>query len=165
LSSAAQVAYARRAFGPDTGAFVRSLVSRLEAAPGQFVALRDPSLPPEAEQPPEIAPFPQRVAVLVDGGTVSAAEVLVLEALRSTRAVVIGEPTAGALDYQSVNVIRLLKDEDRWSLGYPTIVRHPHISPEGRMQGIGIRPDVLVKWSGVGDDYGEVVKILSSLEP
>lgn len=161
LSTPAQIAYARRAFGPDTSAFVRSLVSRMEAAPGQFVPLRDPSRPKEVEPAGEISPRPLRVAVLVDRGTVSASEVLVLEALRSTRAVVIGEPTAGALDYQSVNVIRLSKDENRWFLGYPTIVRHPDIPAAERMQGIGIKPDIVVRWSEVGDAYGKAEEILS----
>jgi hypothetical protein len=160
LSSPAQIAYARRAFGSDTSAFVRSLVARMEAAPGQLVPMRDPALPPEPETAPEVADGPVRVAVLVDGGTVSASEVLVLEALRSTRAVVIGEPTAGALDYQSVNVIRLSKDENRWYLGYPTILRHPRIPAKERMRGAGIQPDAVVRWSEVGDEMKVVERIL-----
>jgi hypothetical protein len=160
LSSPAQVAYARRAFGSDTSAFVRSLVGRMEAAPGQLVPLRDPSQPAGAEPAAEVTERPLRVAVLVDGGTVSAAEVLVLQALRSTRAVVIGEPTAGALDYQSVNVIRLSSDENRWFLGYPTIARLPHFTDVGRMRGRGIQPDVRLRWGKTGDDYRELLRIL-----
>lgn len=160
LSSPSQIAYARRAFGPDTSAFVRSLVARLEAAPGELVPLRDPAAPAAPDSPREVADGPVRVAVLVDGGTVSAAEVLVLEALRSTRALVIGQPTAGALDYQSVNVIRLSPEEDRWFLGYPTIARHAGLLPDEGMRGRGIAPDVVVDWSRVADPLAVVEGIL-----
>ena len=37
LSSDDQIAYARRAFGSDTTAFVRGLVERLRAGPGELV--------------------------------------------------------------------------------------------------------------------------------
>jgi C-terminal processing protease CtpA/Prc len=100
-----------------------------------------------------------RVAVLIDGGTVSASEVLVLKALQSRRAVVIGEPTAGALDYQSVYILRLSPEEGRWFLGYPTITRHAGL-PAGGMRGKGIQPDVMLRWSEVADEYAEVERIL-----
>ena len=77
-----------------------------------------------------------RVAVLVDGGTVSAAEVLVLHALRSTRAVVIGEPTAGALDYQSVQILSLGTGDTRW--------------------GLGIAPQIAVSWDAIPDPIAAV---------
>ncbi len=158
LSTKSQVGYAKRAFGSDTSAFVRSLVQRMEAAPGQLVPLNDPANP-SPETPDSVAPGPVRVAVLVDGGTVSASEVLVLKALQSTRAVVIGEPTAGALDYQSVYLLRLSPGEDRWYVGYPTITRHAGL-PAGGMRGRGIAPDVVVRWNEVEDNYGEALRIL-----
>lgn len=160
LSSPAQIAYARRAFGPDTSAFVRSLVSRLEAAPGTLVPLRDPAAPAEPQAARLLAGQLQRIAVLIDEGTVSASEVLVLEALRSTRAVVIGEPTAGALDYQSVNVVRLSPAEQRWMLGYPTIARSAHLEATSCMRVNGIGPDVYLRWSKQKDEMGKVMGIL-----
>jgi len=152
LSSPAQVRYARRFMGNDTSAFVRSLVARLEARPGELV--------PFSEAPPAIVSGPSvagnwRVVVLVDGGTVSAAEVLVVKALRSTRSVVVGEPTAGALDYQSVQVVPLGTGDPRWALGYPTITAHADLPRRG-MRGTGIQPHVLIDWSTVADPIAEV---------
>ncbi len=141
LSSPDQIAYARTAFGSDTTAFVRDLVQRLTAAPGEFVELPAPPRRPFVDT---TTPGARRVAILVDAGTVSAAEVLVLAGLRSTRVQVFGEPTAGALDYQSVSIVRVLPDESRWLLGYPTITASARL-PEGGMRGRGITPDVRVE--------------------
>lgn len=152
LSSSAQVAYARRAFGSDTSAFVRALLRRMEAAPGQLVPLEDPPSAPPIDASYEGA---WRVAVLVDRGTVSASEVLVLRALRSSRAVVIGEPTAGALDYQSTQIVGLGTGDRRWALGYPTIAAHAELPARG-MRGKGIAPTVRVEWATVNDAYADV---------
>jgi C-terminal processing protease CtpA/Prc len=152
LSSPSQIAYARRAFGPDTSAFVRALVQRLEAAPGHLVPLEDTPSPPPFDASYE---GKWRVAVLVDRGTVSAAEVLVLRALRSSRAVVIGEPTAGALDYQSTQIVGLGTGDRRWALGYPTITAHAELPARG-MRGKGIAPNLRVDWATVPDAYAEV---------
>ncbi len=150
LSSPDQVAYARRAFGPDTSVFVRRLVGALEQSPGELVGLFDPAMPLPRSFLPAPVPGPGRVAVLVDRGTVSAAEVLVKLALESRRATVIGEPTAGALDYQSVNIVRFHPDEPRWLLGYPTIAANARL-PEGGIRGTGIEPEIRVRWESVAD--------------
>jgi C-terminal processing protease CtpA/Prc len=154
LSSPAQITYARRFTGTDTSAFVRSLVARLEANAGSLVPLEEtpPPSPPPAE--PSVAGN-WRVVVLVDRGTISAAEVLVLRALRSARAVVVGEPTAGALDYQSVQVLSLGTGYPRWSLGYPTITAHADLPRRG-MRGKGIQPQVHIDWTTLADPIAEV---------
>lgn len=157
LSSPAQIAYARRGFGPDTSAFVRELISRLEAAPGQLVPLPEsPSRPPDT-----LFVGPDRVGVITDRGTVSASEVLVLAALRSTRAQVFGEPTAGALDYPSVNIVRVHPDERRWLLGYPTLATSAEL-PEGGMRGRGISPDVAVPVGGLWSAIEEIERRLGA---
>ncbi|MBL0937671.1 MAG: hypothetical protein IBJ03_02190 [Gemmatimonadaceae bacterium] len=157
LSSPAQIAYAKRAFGSDTSAFVRSLVQRLEAAPGTLVPLDTTSPTPPRPEPSHAGGW--RVAVLVDGGTVSAAEVLVLRALRSERAVVLGQPTAGALDYQSTQIVSLGTGDRRWALGYPTITAHVDLPARG-MRGRGIMPQQRVDWTKVRDAYAEVERRL-----
>jgi C-terminal processing protease CtpA/Prc len=159
LSSPDQIVYARRAFGPDTSAFVRRLVAAMEAAPGTLVSLFDASTPAPQERP--IMPIygPRQVAVLVDGGTVSAAEVTVQLAKRGGRAVVYGEPTAGALDYQSTSFVRLAPEENRWSLLYPTITASAKL-PAGGMRGVGIAPDVTVRWSTIDDPIAYIVALL-----
>lgn len=155
-SSPAQVAYARRAFGPDTSLFVRSLVSRLEARPGTLVPLEEAPARP-MQEPSHAGAW--KVAVLVDGGTVSAAEVLVLRALRSSRSAVIGEPTAGALDYQSVSIVGLGTGDRRWALGYPTIAAHADLPARG-MRGQGIRPTMPLAWASVRDAYASVERLM-----
>lgn len=77
----------------------------MEAGPGRLV----PAYDGETATILRVTPLdgPWKVAVLTDGGTVSAADVIVLMVLRSTRATTIGERTAGALDYQSTAIIGL----------------------------------------------------------
>lgn len=153
LSSPAQIAYARRFTGNDTSAFVRSLVARMEANPGKLVRMDETPSPPPGSEPS--VPGNWRVIVLVDGGTVSAAEVLVLRALRSSRATVVGEPTAGALDYQSVQIVSLGTGDRRWALGYPTITAHADLPARG-MRGRGIQPQVRIDWSAIADPIAEI---------
>jgi hypothetical protein len=152
LSSPDQIAYARVAFGPDTSVFVRSLVARLAASPGQFVPLDTASTGDDDDDIP-VAEGPRRVGVLIDRGTVSAAEIAVEFALRSTRATVFGQPTAGALDYEQVNIVNLSPAERRWFLGYPTITRDLSL-PKGGIRGKGLQPDVRVDWGRVADPIG-----------
>ena len=157
LSSPAQIEYARRGFGSDTSAFVRELIARLRANPGALVPLPTSA----ANDTPLEEIGPAKVAVITDGGTVSAAEVLVLRALRSTRAVVVGEPTRGALDYQSVNIVRVSPGENRWFLGYPTITASAHL-PRGGMRGTGIRPDVGIPVDGLWDAIRRAEQLLDA---
>jgi peptidase S41-like protein len=166
LSSDDQIAYARRAFGAETTAFVRSLVARLKEHPGELVPLRDPSLPPAQADPREwvVTSGPRAVGVLIDHGTVSASEVLVLTALRSPRATVFGEPTAGALDYQSASIVALSPREHRWYLGYGTITRSRDL-PRGGMRGRGIPPEVHLDLAHLADPVGYVDQALARTRP
>jgi hypothetical protein len=155
LSSPDQISYARSAFGSDTSSFVRSLLERMRAHPGQFVTFEPPGAARPEPKADSIVYGPRRVGVLVDRGTVSASEVLVLRALRSTRATVFGEPTEGALDYQSTAIVRVVPSPARWFLGYPTIARDTLLPLDG-MRGRGIAPQVRVDWANLADPIGWV---------
>jgi hypothetical protein len=162
LSSDDQIAYARRGFGAETTAFVRSLVERLRAHPGELVPIDDPASPPE---PPDsrdwlVTSGPRAVGMLIDRGTVSASEVLVLTALRSRRTTVFGEPTAGALDYQTASIVSISPRERRWFLGYGTITRTRDL-PRGGMRGRGIPPQVPLDLRHVDDPVGYVDRALA----
>lgn len=163
LSSPDQIAYAKQAFGSDTSAFVRSLVSRLEAHPGELVPLADPASPPTPPDPRNwvVASGPRAVGVLTDRGTVSASEVLVVYALQSPRATVFGEPTAGALDYESASIVRLIHGEPRWAVGYGTITRSASL-PRGGMRGKGIQPQVPIDLAKVADPVAFVDSALAA---
>jgi len=160
LSSPDQISYAHWGFGSDTTAFAKSLIRRMGEHIGELVPLRDPQSPAEAVPEDSIIEGNWKVGVLVDRGTVSAAEVLVLQALKSTRAVVFGEPTEGALDYQSTRIIWFSPKERRWGLGYPTITSHATL-PIGGMRGKGIEPDVRLDLSRLRDPIGTVDSMLS----
>ena len=86
---------------------------------------------------------------------------LTLTATREGRAPVIGQPTAGALDYQSVSIVRIHPDHSRWYLGYPTITAHRRL-PEGGMRGKGIAPTIPIDWDRVADP---VAAVLAKLPP
>lgn len=163
LSSPDQISFAKRAFGPDTTAFVRRLVNALEASPGELVPLFDPDQERSPAPDPEPLYGPRRAAILIDGGTVSASEVLVLKARRSARAVVIGESTAGALDYQSTFIVSIHPDERRWYLGYPTITAHGSL-PRGGMRGTGIAPEHPLRWGTVSEPVRAAVEVLREIE-
>lgn len=152
LSSPAQIRYAKRFTGTDTSAFVRSLVARMEARPGALVPLTDVAVVPP---PDSVIEGSWRVVMMVDRGTVSAGEVMVLLGLRSTRAVVVGQPTAGALDYQSTSIVSLGLADRRWALGYPTITAHADLPRRG-MRGKGIAPHVRIDWARIADPIAEV---------
>lgn len=154
LSSPEQIAYIRRIGGDRPAPAIQSLLDRLEESPGRFVAAFPSALPSAT---PAVGDW--RVAVLTDRGTVSAAEILVLMALGSARATTIGEPTAGALDYQSANIVGLGTGDGRWGLGYPTLTAHLDLPARG-MRGRGIPPQIPLDWSGVGDAYAEVERRL-----
>jgi C-terminal processing protease CtpA/Prc len=161
LSSEDQIAYARRGFGPETTAFVRSLVDRLKAHPGELVPLHDPGAPPTSDPHDAVVTTgPRAVGVLIDRGTVSASEVLVLTALRSPRATVFGEPTAGALDYQTASIVSISPREKRWYLGYGTITRAGDL-PRGGMRGRGIPPQVPIDLQRTQDPIAYVDRALT----
>jgi C-terminal processing protease CtpA/Prc len=101
------------------------------------------------------------VGVLTDGGTVSASEVLVLRALSSERATVFGEPTSGALDYQSIQIVRFAPGQTRWYLGYPTIAASADLPAHG-MRGHGIQPQVRLRLASLKDPVGTVLAALAT---
>ena len=79
----------------------------------------------------------------------------------STRVTTFGEPTAGALDYQNVSIVRLLPNERRWFLGYPTITAHPDL-PAGGVRGKGVRPDVRMDLAHEPDPIARVARALAA---
>lgn len=157
LSSPDLMAYVRRMGGAQPSPAVQRLLARMEEHPGRLVNAYDDGV----QTTPSVTPLegPWRVAVLTDRGTVSAAEVTVLMALRSTRAVTIGEPTAGALDYQSTAIIGLGTGDRRWAIGLPTIAAHADLPARG-MRGKGITPQLPLAWANVGDPYATVERLL-----
>lgn len=121
------------------------LVARIQAAePGTLVPFADPG--GEDDPPPATGPAtanPRHVAVLTDRTTVSAAEAFVLKAMRYPKVTLFGEATGGAIDYQTVNVVRFGCADAGLYVGYPTIVGSDRL-PEGGVRATGIAPDVVL---------------------
>ncbi|RJQ06669.1 MAG: hypothetical protein C4551_07845 [Bacillota bacterium] len=102
------------------------------------------------------------VAVLADGGTASAAEILA-HILRRTRqrTWVLGRPTAGAVG----STTRIYRYRDLWAV-FPG---HAYVDPWGdrRLEGTGIVPDRVVAWTaedlcrGKDPDLEEAVRLLT----
>jgi len=157
LSSPDLQAYVRRMGGTQPSPAVQRLLARMDEQPGRLVRAYDDDVPTAPSATPLDGPW--RVAVLTDRGTVSAAEVTVLMALRSARAVTIGEPTAGALDYQSTTIVGLGTGDRRWALGFPTIAAHADLPARG-MRGTGIAPQHPLRWANVTDPYAAVERIV-----
>lgn len=162
LASPELLDYVRRAGGASPSPAVQRLIARMEASPGQLVHAYDDDVATSPRATPLEGNW--KVAVLTDRGTVSAAEVTVLMALRSTRATTIGEPTAGALDYQSTAIIGLGSGDRRWALGIPTITAHADLPARG-MRGKGIAPQIPLDWSSVRDPYASVEQMMRDARP
>ena len=159
LSSPDQIDYVIRSMlGGDTSdPSAKRFLDRLRAHPGQFATFADtldPPSPPAARVSPIYGP--RVVGVLVDHGTVSAGEAFLIQAMRSMRVRTFGQATAGALDYQTVRIVRFLPDESRWRVGYPTITAHPDLPANG-IRGKGIRPDRPVDLARERDPIGRVI--------
>jgi hypothetical protein len=162
LASPELLDYVRRVGGASPSAAVQRLIARMEANPGKFVHAYDDDVATTPRATPIEGNW--KVAVLTDRGTVSASEVTVLMALRSTRATTIGEPTAGALDYQSTTIIGLGTGDRRWALGFPTTTAHADLPARG-MRGKGIAPQFPLDWATVRDAYASVEQLMLDRRP
>lgn len=147
-SSPANIAQFRRWtewYDPDPE-WLTEFLAELERRPGELVELiteDDPTPGPGAVP----APGPDVVALLVDRGSVSAAEAFVLRARRHERVTVFGENTGGSIDYQNVQILPLARPDTGFLLGYPTIASSARL-PDGGFNRTGIAPDVRISATG-----------------
>lgn len=86
----------------------------------------------------------QRVAILTDDACASAAESFIIHSKRSSSKVTtFGSPTAGMIDYTSVNSLPLSSGKQNIYLVYPTSTLHKFIPRHG-FNETGILPDVAI---------------------
>jgi len=84
----------------------------------------------------------ENVAILTDHGSASASESFILHSKRaSSKVKTFGTPTAGMIDYTSVNSLLLNSGKQNILLAYPTSTLHKFIPNQGFNQ-TGIVPDV-----------------------
>lgn len=129
------------------------LVGRIERNPGEVLPFQDPPAEDEVESgaaeaedatgPIPPPPRPERVAILVDELSVSAAEAFLLRVGGSDKVTIFGRPTGGAIDYQNINMVRLACDGSGIVFGYPTLIASDRL-PEGGVNPTGVVPDVAI---------------------
>ncbi len=141
LASAEHLAWLRSLLPADREVppWVTRLQGRMEASPGAVVPYLLPEELPPRWRPDTAYAAPARVLVVVDGGVMSAGESFVLEAMRSPRVTLSGQPKAGVHDYQNTRIVAVGRGDFRYLLGYPTIAGHPRF-PDGGINRTGIRP-------------------------
>lgn len=112
---------------------ILAAIHRMQSHDGQLVEL----FPPSVSQRKAVLPYPRRVAVLVDHGCASSCEDFVLDALQSTKVMVIGsENTAGVHDYG--NIRKAYLPGWRQMMVPTTRMRGP------RIDFVGIKPSVML---------------------
>jgi hypothetical protein len=82
----------------DVMALLREIMEKMEAHKGEFVSIVDDT----TITFDEVKTYPQRVVVLVDGNCASSTENFLLAAMQSEKVTVMGQPTAGVLDYANM---------------------------------------------------------------
>ncbi len=152
LSSPDNIAYFERA--SKEGWAPAGLVDRMRANPGRVVAYDSGAETPDEEV--AAAAGPRRVAILVDGGVVSAGEAFVLSAMRNEKVVLFGENTGGVIDYQSTQIVGIGSCRRLgFGLGVPTVAASDRL-PRGGANAAGIPPDVRIP-RGVRDPVRFVI--------
>lgn len=86
-----------------------------------------------------VQPYPQKVAVLVNGGCASSCEQFVLAARQSKKVTLIGTATAGVLDYG--NMHHMAYPCKKWELGWATS-RSMRIDAGQGIDNVGVAPQV-----------------------
>ena len=130
----------------DNKDYLRGVIAQMQAAqPGQLVNVTKD----ESVTLPEVRSFPKKIVVLVNGECASSAEQFLLGAMQSRKVTVMGQPTAGILDYANVRdvVLPCLP----FTLHYATS-RSRRVDLGKGIDNVGIQPNVLL---GADKDWVE----------
>lgn len=96
---------------------------------------------------PSPLPTPAKVAVIINGRCSNTAEQFLLEAVQSKKVKLFGAPTAGALDYANVNVVKFAAPD--FSIDYP-VTRSRRVAIGQGIDNKGIQPEVKVDFQAAG---------------
>ncbi len=117
--------------------FIQQTIAAMKGHLGQVIAVT----PDRVATLREVRPFPQRVAVLVDGDCASTTEQFLLEAVQSSKVTLMGRHTAGILDYS--NVREQSFDCLPFTLHYAT-TRSRRIDQGKGIDNVGIQPALVL---------------------
>ncbi|WP_255991333.1 S41 family peptidase [Chitinolyticbacter albus] len=133
---------------PDLVAYIKSLVTLLRQHPGEMVSMsEEPSMTTTVTVTSH--PSPERTWIIADRKVGSSAEQFLLAARQSARVTLLGEPSAGILDYGNVRPFPL--PCGRRTLFMPTS-RSSRIDQGAGIDGIGIPPDHPLSAAVLADD-------------
>jgi len=131
---------------------IQNTITAMKGHLGQLIAVS----PDRVATLREVRPYPQRVAVLIDGDCASTTEQFLLEAAQSSKVTLMGRHTAGVLDYS--NVREQPFDCLPFTLHYAT-TRSRRIDQGKGIDNTGIQPAVVL-----GDDVDWVEAAKKYLE-
>lgn len=112
------------------------VISQMKENPNQLVNIVNDT----TETMQEIYEYPKKIAVLIDKDCASSTEEFLLTAKQSQKVVLMGEPTAGVLDYSNMRIKNL--ECSPFILGYST-TRSRRI-PENAIDETGITPNYTI---------------------
>jgi Peptidase family S41 len=124
---------------------LRRIIAQMKSMPGQRVEIYHG----DTVRMPEIRPFPQKIAVLIDGDCASSAEQFLLGAMQSRKVTLMGQHTAGILDYANVRDVALPCLP--FTLHYAT-TRSQWVDAGKGIDNVGIKPQVVL---GANQDWVE----------
>ncbi|HEY9261803.1 S41 family peptidase [Chitinophaga sp.] len=131
---------------------LRNMIHQGDGLQGRLVSMG----PDENMILPSPLPIPAKVAVIINGKCNNTAEQFLLEALQSKKVKVFGAPSAGALDYANVNVVKYSGPD--FSIEYP-VSRSRRVAMGQGIDNKGVQPEVKLDFSNPGW-LEEVVKKL-----
>lgn len=128
--------------------YIRDLIKKLKANPNTFVKKKDNVI-----RKGTVLPNPRNIIVLINRQCGSSCEEFVLAARQSTKVTLMGENTAGVLDYANVHTLDLPCAD--WGFQYAT--SRSNRLPDFPIDNIGIAPNVKIpegkNWVEFAIDY------------
>jgi hypothetical protein len=137
---------------PGQRAFIQDLIGKMKYSNGKFISL----LEDQKVTLDSVKHYPQHIAILINGECGSTTEEFLLQASQSRKVVLMGQHTAGVLDYANV------RGTDFSCMPYMlywATSKSRRINQGLGIDNIGIRPDVLLKpeinWINAAQTYLE----------
>jgi Peptidase family S41 len=117
---------------------IETIIKKLESSEGQFVEIN------KREPLPLIMkskPYPEKIAILSNSVTVSAAEQFLIYAKQSKKTTLFGQSSAGSIDY--VNYVSGRSMPCNYFLYYAAISKSERVK-ENPLDNIGVKPDIVI---------------------
>lgn len=146
-----------RKFWEEPPEWFEEMIKQISRHDGKLVPMNSPAA---EDKPPDVVhDGPATVAVLLDSGSVSAAESTALWARRQSKVRLIGEPSGGSIDLLTVGLTRVGCQDWGYLLGLPTIAAGADIAERG-LNRTGIPLDHRIDWAAEPDPLAAILRVL-----